>query len=48
MSNIWPGGLNRPGRDSNLAHWVENVKKVIDFGLLTVHSVFKSFPAGKY
>lgn len=30
-------------------HWValENMKKVIDFGLLTVHSVFKSFPAGK-
>lgn len=49
VSNIWLGGQNRPGRDSNPVHWVslENVKKVIDFGLLTLHSIFRSFPAGK-
>lgn len=32
-SNIRPGGQNRPGKDSSLAHWqAENVKEGIHFG----------------
>lgn len=32
LSNIRPGGQNRPGKDSNSAHWTA-LKKDGDFGL---------------
>lgn len=38
VSNIRPGGQNRPGKDSNPAHWsvLENVKEGTKLGNLTL------------
>lgn len=40
VSNLRPGAPNWPAEDYNLAHWtaLENVKKGMNFGLLTVFS----------
>lgn len=38
VSNITPGGQNRPGKDSNPAHWsvLKNVKEGTKLGNLTL------------